>query len=137
MCCSRPRPPDRIREAPGGLYPYAIAADSERFLDANTVRYFDFVTRRVPLMGFWPAGTTRAHVEAHVLEAFTKLKEQTFQPPPKGSWEKTRITKSGDGDLLFGRGHRRGIGWALAGDIHHEIRARRAVHPSHQPCAAV
>jgi hypothetical protein len=91
------------REDPGqrfeheSLRPWALAANMRHFLDAHTSRYFDLATRTAALTGFWPVGTTRAHVEAYLVEAFQKMAaDPGLQPAPgERRWEKTVLLDNG------------------------------------------
>jgi hypothetical protein len=67
------------------------------FLEAHTARYFDLANRQASLTGFWPLGTTREHVEAYLVEAFQKLRDNPELRPPPGEnrWEVTVVLDNG------------------------------------------
>jgi hypothetical protein len=91
------------QDDPGGRYehealrPWALAANMRHFLEAHTARYFDLANRQASLTGFWPLGTTREHVEAYLVEAFQKLRDNPELRPPPGEnrWEVTVVLDNG------------------------------------------
>jgi hypothetical protein len=75
--------PPAVMTASRGLEPFE-AANLPHFADQHTYSHFDFAGLGNPnAKGFWPAGTTMAELETHVLNACAALRAQGIVMPPE------------------------------------------------------